>query len=349
MAESQIIYNYDAGNAESLRLSLSEERFAPYLIKAGHNESYAFNLYLYNARLSKAFLFPLHMLEVSLRNRIDSIFKEDFGENWPNEFEFRTKLNAESQNNLDTAINRASTGKTEDIVATLSFDFWSNLFRSEYDRCFWQTQMKTLLPNTSKTRSSFQNVVKKINKFRNRIAHHEPIHHLDISKIHKEILDMVDWICQDTKDWVKHYSTVNAVIRSSPSPSNESKPHFSERCDNNFQIVSEVTTLDKFSGKNFTLVQKADEVICVLEEKHLYRFLKAQVDKDDKSLMVDLSEYTFSDIFKLNIIERNYECCGHTESLSKARDILKKPHIEYILVRDPTSIIGILAKAHRRY
>lgn len=70
MAESQVPYPYTEDN-HSIISSLSEARFAPYLKNAGFNQHYAFSLYLYNARLSKAFLYPLHILEVTLRNRID--------------------------------------------------------------------------------------------------------------------------------------------------------------------------------------------------------------------------------------------------------------------------------------
>lgn len=66
MAESQVTYIYDS-NINTIKENISDNRFSAYLKKAGFNEIYAFNLYLYNARISKAFLFPLHMLEVSLR------------------------------------------------------------------------------------------------------------------------------------------------------------------------------------------------------------------------------------------------------------------------------------------
>ena len=114
MAECQVPYIYPDGDKEKIKLSLSPKRFAPYFIKAGRKQTYAFNLYLFNARLSKAFLFPLHVLEVSLRNQISSIFVSLYGADWTQEPTFRNNLTPESLSSLDTAIRRAKTPNTDD-------------------------------------------------------------------------------------------------------------------------------------------------------------------------------------------------------------------------------------------
>ncbi len=72
MAESQVPYNYKDTGADLIN-TLSETRFRPYLVSAGRDQDYAFALYLYNARMAKAFLYPLHILEITLRNRINEM------------------------------------------------------------------------------------------------------------------------------------------------------------------------------------------------------------------------------------------------------------------------------------
>lgn len=349
MAESQVQYNY-SDKAIEIELSLSKKRFAPYLTKAGYNEIYAFNLYLYNARLSKAFLFPLHILEVSLRNRINTIFKYEYSENWSNENIFRSILSLESLSALDKAIDRANTNQTDDVVATLSFDFWSNLFRSKYDRSLWQTHMQALLPNTTITRKDFQKKIKEINMFRNRIAHHEPIHYMNISYWHKNIIDVLGWLNSEIQVWTKHYSTVNAILRTSPSASGEPKPHFGERCDGSFRILNEESLLHGFPSERFILCQNNQgEVVSVIEHQHLLHFMMTLVDDDGKSLAIDLSDYTIADITNYLNINNNFQCCGNRESISKARNVFKQKNTNYIVVRDTNNVIGILAKAHRQY
>ncbi|UAA40675.1 Abi family protein [Paraneptunicella aestuarii] len=349
MAESQERYDY-AGCAEQIELSLSEERFKPYLLKAGHDKTYAFNLYLYNARLAKAFLFPLHILEVTLRNRINDIFQTRFGEGWHTEHQFLSKLNQESTASLTKAIARSPKNTTPDIVSTLTFDFWSNLFRDDYDRDFWQSSMVDLLPHVAKTRKEFQHNIKNINRFRNRIAHHEPIHKLNISVQHTEIIDTIGWLCTDTKDWVRHHSTVNSILRTSPSARGEDKPHFSERADNDFALIPVDTNLSTLPSKRFFICHdESKDPVSIIEKQHLYTFLTSKVEKDNESLLVSLSDYCLSDVIAHNSIKNNFIECSAEESLYKARKTFKVKGINYIIVRKPDEFLGVITKAHRQY
>ena len=344
MAESQVPYTYN--NSGELKSNLSEERFKPFLMKAGFNEEYAFNLYLYNARLAKSFLYPLHILEVTLRNKMSGIFSTLYGPDWPRSTTFRGELSQQSEDALDKGIQRAKSHDTEDIVATLTFDFWSNLFRSEYDRPFWQSNMQTLLPNTTKTRHEFQQHVKDLNRFRNRVAHHEPIYGLNISKYHTELLDVIKWISKETHDWTKHHSTVNGILRTSPSANGEPKPHFGERCDNQFWRVDNTTTLNDIPSCRFYYYD--GDVPLIIEKSHLLDFMLRNKECDG-TLMLDLTEITFGEIISTLQLPSNAQRCGSTESLIKAKQIFKQRGIDYIIVEEASNVVGIIAKAHRQY
>ncbi|MDR2243447.1 Abi family protein [Providencia sp. PROV188] len=349
MAESQVTYIYDS-NINTIKENISDNRFSAYLKKAGFNEIYAFNLYLYNARISKAFLFPLHMLEVSLRNRINRIFKILYGDDWANQQAFRSNLTSESLNSLDTAFRRCDMKHTENVIAELSFDFWSNLFRAEYDRVFWQKNMKVLTPHHITTRKEFQKIIKNINKLRNRIAHYEPIHDLDISTLHSQVIDVINWISLETSRWVKHYSTVNEMLRTSPSPTGEPRPHFSERCDNDFIEINENIFLSEIPKARFILVKNKDgKVLSVLEHKDIFNFIINLIDVDGKSIAIDLTDYKFKNICKELSLNNNYHECGHEESFSKTAMIFKKSKSQFILVKRTDEIIGVISKSHRRY
>ncbi len=47
-----------------------------------------------------------------------------------------------------------------------------------------------------------------LNFLRNRIAHHEPMLKLDLSKLYARLLNVLDLISTDLKQWVQHFGTV---------------------------------------------------------------------------------------------------------------------------------------------
>lgn len=344
MAESQARFQYN-NIWSSIQECLSEARFAPYMRSAGFKHEYAFNLYLYNARLAKAFLFPLHIMEISLRNRIDKLLQDDFGQTWPHNERFQNILTEESLRTLKTGIDRAKTRKTQDIVAELTFDFWSNLFRNEYDRSLWQSNMGLLLPNKHKTRRDFQKDVKALNKFRNRIAHHEPIHSLDITSLHSEILAVLEGLCTNTYLWVKHFSTINQAIRTKPSNNNEPHPHLGDRCDRKFKALQTNDRIDITIDSNFFVIKNGNKIVVVLEKTHLLDYLASHTQNSE--ICLDFNDYEYADLIRSLQMASNFTICEHNESLTKAESIFKKSN--YIIVRKNTDVIGLIAKSHRQY
>ncbi len=245
MAESQVPYNYDddddddGGTLENLGKVLSSPRFKPYLIEANGNELYALELYLFNARVAKSLLFPIQMAEITVRNAVNKVFVEDFGQRWPFNGGFYDEYkNLHPVTAITTARDRLkAVGKnyptTDDVVAALTFDFWSNLFRSDYDRFLWATsgRVHRVFPKLpgDKGRADIQVLVRQINRLRNRIAHHEPIidrnkvrktkvdpDDISLQDLHSAIISLIGYCCEKTKKWVKHYSTFGVTVRNRP-------------------------------------------------------------------------------------------------------------------------------------
>lgn len=346
MAESQVPYSYDGNNTNIIR-DLSEARFAPYLKSAGFNQHYAFSLYLYNARLSKAFLYPLHILEVTLRNRISDIFSINFGEKWYDDKAFRSGLSEEGLNALDRGERRTKRSNKEDIVATLTFDFWSNLFRPEYDRFIWQTNMKKLLPDIDMTRKEFQKVVKKINDFRNRIAHYEPIHKINLSEMHVEILNTLSWLSDDTSHWVKHYSTVNECLRMKPSIQGEDHLLVNERCDSNFKSISIDDNISKIQGSHFILcLDHQNNINAVVNHEHLAKYLISHIENEE--IIIDLKTHDISNLIAHLNLNGNSACCGSHEPF-KTIEKYFKGNVKFLVVLGEDGVSGIIEKSHRRY
>lgn len=67
--------------------TLSFERMQTYENKTKTREQ-AVELYLWNAQISGAFLFPLHICEVTIRNAIAEILYTQYGSNWVNNHVF---------------------------------------------------------------------------------------------------------------------------------------------------------------------------------------------------------------------------------------------------------------------
>ncbi len=67
---------------DGIESALSPQRFGRYLEWAGGDRDRALSLYGLNTSLSESLYTPLQMLEVTLRNRINSVLIEAKGDNW---------------------------------------------------------------------------------------------------------------------------------------------------------------------------------------------------------------------------------------------------------------------------
>ncbi|QGY32672.1 Abi family protein [Pantoea cypripedii] len=345
MAESQVPYNYEH-TTDELVANLSGKRFKPYLINAGFRKEFAFALYLYNARMAKSFLYPLHVLEVTLRNRIHTVFSSQFTDNWCHDKHFRSILSSESRSVLDMGIHRANSHNVEDVVSTLSFDFWSNLFRPEYDRDIWQNLMAQLLPSQNITRKEFQKRVRLLNNFRNRIAHHEPIHKLNLSELHQIILETLQWLSPEMSVWVKHFSTVNSCLRTRPHTNGNDTVRHQTISDSNFVQVAPDDNIDIDFSRRFIVCLNQDNLVAVIEKQHIADFLYSL--RNNGELLISLRDYTFSDVINFLSLRMNALQCPPTLNITNISSLLRKK-VMYIVIQEDKKIHGVIAKSHRKY
>lgn len=356
MAESQQSFSYAAPTARALEAQISSKRYATFLKKAGYKDDFAFQLYLYNARLAKAFLFPLHVVEVVLRNAVDEILCSQYSNQWHLNADFRAILTPESLAALNKASGRASKrgapAQKDDLVSCLTFDFWSNLFRPEYDRSLWQTNIKSLFPqNPTITRASLQSLAKSINDFRNRIAHHEPIFTLDISLQYRQIVDVVSYRSSTAELWLKSHSTVHKVMRTKPSSGLGGGPSLGSICDANFIVLSAAANLSEIraiSKGPFILCEEAvsGAIIGILGFSEIGKFMLAHAD--DTSLM-DLNEYCLGDVCTYFGSSEAYVTLDDVQGTISLTEAFRRD-VRYVLVTSVAGIPkGIITKAHRKY
>jgi hypothetical protein len=113
---------------------------------------------------------------------------------------------------------RYNTVSTDQVVATLSFGFWTGLLDAPFERLIWRTHLRPAFPNMP---GNFQLVdlrkrVRNANWFRNRIAHHEPIYDAALTNYYSDATNVIAWINTDLVMWVRANNRVPALVRMRP-------------------------------------------------------------------------------------------------------------------------------------
>lgn len=195
---------------------LSRERLNKYFAATGNNLHAALSLYEKNTRLSEAFYTPLQVMEVCLRNVLNRELTNAYGDNW-----FRNNappLEADAIISLQdkvTELTRARrTVATGAIVAEMSLGFWVGLLGPRYDNTLWRRALFRAFKEqgAGMRRDRVHGRFNAMRRFRNRIAHHEPIFLVNLANVHAEIIEATSWMCTTTAAWSLHQSRVREVL-----------------------------------------------------------------------------------------------------------------------------------------
>lgn len=194
--------------------SLSVARFSRYRNACEGNDKDAAYLYHLNGRLSQSLYLKIQHWEVALRNRMHVYLAWKFGRAWPYDERFDRQLKRAEKRRLgktkerleDTRGIRASTDK---IVADLSIGFWVGLLSAGYEvPLTWKHKLREIFPNAGNLdRKTIHEQCDNLADLRNRIAHHEPIFHLDLVKSHRDLEAHIAWMCAATSSFASHSCT----------------------------------------------------------------------------------------------------------------------------------------------
>jgi hypothetical protein len=201
----------DEETARTLSVSLTRERLSKYLHACRGNLVNAIALYETNSRLSAAFYIPLQSLEICLRNHLHLRLGAVYGPDWLTDPE-AVPLGVHSRRMIYEAANDAGSDASGKIVAELKFAFWVGLLAPQYDATLWRRALhQAFRAQGGKARKPVHSRMNAIRRFRNRVAHHEPIFQNDLIRTHEEILEAIGWICPTTATWTRSNSAVSAV------------------------------------------------------------------------------------------------------------------------------------------
>lgn len=195
----------------AIAISLSRDRLNKYLIASGSDLDLAISLYERNTRLAEAFYTPLQALEISFRNHINDAMMGAYGEDWLSSGVVPLRPHSlKSIGAAEQSLKQANAPISQPaLVAELSFGFWVALLGPRYDASIWRQACYRAfrLPNGKRlSRSVVHGRANALRRFRNRVAHHEPIFANDLKEVHEEAMEAIGWMCGMTEQWARHHS-----------------------------------------------------------------------------------------------------------------------------------------------
>ncbi len=222
------VFSYTDAVIQALETSLSPERMATYVGRAGGDREKAVRLYTWNTAVSAAFYGPLQGLEVALRNAMHRELSVRYGVDWYDN----------SAASLDAGTIARVSGARADLrrdgypddpphmVAALSFGFWVALLgpggrmpgyaKANYEMTIWRAGVFKAFSRARLSRKAAHAPLDYLRTFRNRIAHHEPIFDRHLAADYASLLQVASWISAETHDWIVHHSRVPALLAQSP-------------------------------------------------------------------------------------------------------------------------------------
>lgn len=199
--------------------ALSAERFERYMRWADNDRGRAIELYILNVRISEAFYVPLHFLEVALRNRFHAVLADHMHEEWYYEPGFLLAENQQDQ--VMEAVDRLrEEGKPPTpgrVVAALTFGFWTTFTNRPYEPLWRQVLHRSgSRDGRNLSRKDLARPLTRFRKLRNRIAHHEPVLHWNLTAHHAEMIAVTEWLSPVAADLIARHSRFRDVYPAEP-------------------------------------------------------------------------------------------------------------------------------------
>lgn len=193
----------------------------------------AIRLYDWNTRAAGALQEDLGRVEVIFRNAVDSVLVEySAAKGWEGSWYrqpqlFHGKRSSRMLKDIKLVRHRAThAGRRAEthsrVIAALGFGFWRYLCDPSYLTSLWVPATASAFPmhpesgNPKRIRGDVADIMQRLHFLRNRIAHHEPIHRRDLFRDHKNLLQLIGWICTDSRSWIMTTTRTPEVLNARP-------------------------------------------------------------------------------------------------------------------------------------
>lgn len=211
---------------------LSAPRYRRYLGVAGGDHALAMETYLWNSRVAASGIVDVGHLEVAVRNAYDRELTRRFPD-WaidPQAALFYLEQGVQRARAQQRRRNQASLARISDakrglssapthaeVVAALTFGFWSNLTVAERTPTLWNPMLHRAFPKGT-ARAGVHDLVARVVRFRNRLAHNEPVFSTRTGLEDRlvEVQELFELIDPDAYAYVAGHSTLGAAISSCP-------------------------------------------------------------------------------------------------------------------------------------
>ncbi|WP_448132876.1 hypothetical protein [Stenotrophomonas rhizophila] len=207
--------------------SFSAARMRTFERAIGSAAVHPFTLYQWNLRISGAFLLPLHVCEVVIRNAVAEALEQQHGERWPWQRGFYSSLPGSGSDgyNARAELQRATARfpTTSSVIAALRFAFWQHMFTQRFDAGLWRPTLHRVLPGAGQlgpphgVRATLHADLQRVRTLRNRIAHHEPVFMRDLGEDFATITKLVGLRCPDVVRWMDRVETVTPLLLQRPN------------------------------------------------------------------------------------------------------------------------------------
>lgn len=203
---------------EWFRKAFSAPRLASYQDAAAGDEEWAWRLYRWNVEVSEAFYCPLHCLEVSLRNAQHAALSATFARTdwWVVAPLRKHELGKIAQAERNLRGKGVLVHTADGVVAELSFGFWASLLSRSYDRHLWVPVLHRAFPHYSGRRKDLEDNLRAMVLLRNRVMHHEPVHHRHLEADHAKIYRLLGYLEPSVAAWLRGFDRVPEVLGRRP-------------------------------------------------------------------------------------------------------------------------------------
>ncbi|MCA1224006.1 Abi family protein [Streptomyces sp. 8L] len=207
---------------------ITPDRLKPYLDACAGNPDTSLALYRWNSDLAAAFFEQLGHLEIMLRNALDARLvarqhRRGRSAEWYNDPS--VPLSDKARADIIQAHQRLRRGSAPiprgKVIAELSFGFWRFLLARQYTASLWPDLAGAFPRAPTRALNTVEDPVKRLHKFRNRIAHHEGIWHLPLEARRDDIHTVLGFIAPAAAAWVAHASRIDDILARRPSASRD--------------------------------------------------------------------------------------------------------------------------------
>lgn len=206
--------------------ALSGRQYNAYLLHAKGCETRALELYRWNMGISSRFMVSINITETVLQRAISDCIAASYGEKWPWSEEFLNDLKPPKENKYNPRMDIEKQSKLchapEILITKLRFIFWESMLTSYYDKSIWNLHIRDEFPyspngyTVRKTRNKLHFEMRRIRRFRNKIAHHNPVFRRKLNSEVKRMDMVVRWRCEVTADWMERINPVPEFLDQRP-------------------------------------------------------------------------------------------------------------------------------------